>query len=58
MDPRIQLPAAGVLMATPWWASWIDILHKGAGTVAAVCGALLGAVAVYRWLKGLRKGPE
>jgi hypothetical protein len=57
MDPRIQLAAASGLAATPWWASWIDLLHKGAGTIAAVCGAILGVVAVYRWWTQ-RKGKE
>lgn len=55
MDPRIQLPAAGGLVTTPWWSEWLDLVHQGFSTIAVICGAVIGVVSVYRMWKASRE---
>lgn len=43
-----QVALGGALVATPWWASAMEIINYSASTVAVICGALIGIHGVFR----------
>lgn len=52
---KFEVALGGGLVATPWWATWMESISFGASMVAAVCGAIVGLHAVYRLVKRARE---
>lgn len=52
---KFEVVLGSGLIATPWWATWVESVSVGASMVAAICGAIVGLHAVYRIVKRHRK---
>lgn len=48
---KINLSIAGALVASPWWLEWVGYVSNMAQAVAAISGALIGLVTLYRLLR-------
>jgi uncharacterized membrane protein YuzA (DUF378 family) len=54
LSPKLQLAIGGTLFTTPLWSFVLDVVAKGFGAIAAVCGAIIGIHGVYRIIRPKR----
>lgn len=58
LSAKAEASIGGVLVAAPWWSHYLVEINVIAGTIATICGAVVGLHAVWRIYKHWRRKKE